>query len=869
MSRRFDTILALAQDRQHKRLLRLSFPRNDGPQAVLLANRLDADEGLARDFTFVVEVLADHPGIALKDMLGKMVSIDLVRIDGSLRYFTGFVFEFSLSKFDGAIAFYKMVLKPWLAYLALRNNNVIFHGQTLREQTDSIFRDYGQHAYWDCKVRALDAAMTMATQFDESDHNYLHRRWEDAGWHYFYNHSASGHQLLLCDSSIDAEPIDGDSTDIRFQRHGGSNEEDAIGDWAPVRRIVASSVALSSFDFKDPRPAHVALPTLNWQGQALPVESYDYAGAYGMKNAQDQDAKARLRMEEIETHAKQVDAVGNSRFAAPGRWFRLSGHFNSSSLEKDTAKSEFLIVSVRHTASNNYLQQVDTPARYSNRISCTRKSITWRPGRGFNSRPAKILAPQTAVVVGPEGQNIHTDEHGRVRVQFHWDRIGKNDEKSSAWVRVSSGWAGSELGFAALPRIGSECIVQWLDGNPDHPIITGRVHNASNMSPWKQGSQQALTGLRSRELTPNGGNHAGGRSNHLVLDDTDGKIQAQLKSDHLHSQLSLGHIGRIDDNAGRKDGRGEGFALETGGAGALRSARGLLLSTDSRARAVGGTLSRDELVRCLEQALDIAKGLGDAVVQHQGGQRDAKPQQALTEAVDALGHGCGDEAEASSAGAGGQAVIAISAPAGIASATPKNQTYYAGQNIDAVAGRNVQHYAAQSVLQTAGKDIEQFALDGDIRSIANQGKIILQAQQNAIELTADKSVSMLSAKDHILIAADKHITLTSGGAYIKIADGNIDIVCPGNLIFKSASRSFSGPGSIAAAMPSFDSGDAGRKFILHRDGDKLDTLVDHHYKITLDDGQLIEGKTAADGLTKLAEKDAMHIAAIQVWKEPA
>ena len=869
MNRSFESILALAQGRQHKRLLRLSFPRNDGPEAVLLANRLDADEGLSRDFVFEVEVLADNPGVALKDVLGKMVAIELVRGDGSLRYFTGFVFEFGLSKFDGAIAFYQMVLKPWLAYLALRNDNFIFHGQTLLEQTDSIFRDYGQHVNWDCKVRGLDAAMTMATQFDESDHNYLHRRWEDAGWHYFYVHSASGHQLVLCDRSIEAEAIDGGSPDIRFQRHAGANEEDAIGDWAPVRRIVASNVALSSFDFKDPMPDHVEMPTLNLQGQTRSIESYEYVGAHRIKDAQYLDAKARLRMEEIEASCKQVDAVGNSRFAAPGRWFRLTGHFNCSSLDKDAAKNEFLIVSMRHAASNNYLQQVDTPADYGNRMRCMRKNIAWRPGRGFNSHPATILAPQTAIVVGPDGQSIHTDQHGRVRVQFHWDRIGKNDEKSSAWVRVSSGWAGSELGFVAIPRIGSECIIQWLDGNPDHPIITGRVHNATNMSPWKQDSQQALTGLRSRELTPKGGNRAGGRSNHLVLDDTNGKIQAQLKSDHQHSQLSLGHIGRIEDNAGRKDARGEGFALETGGAGALRSAKGLLLSTDGRAKAVGGMLSRDELVRCLEQALDIAKGLGGAAAQHQGGQRDAKPQQALTEAVDALGHGRGDETEATGAGAGGQAVIAISACAGIASATPKDQTHYAGQNIDTIAGCNQQHYAAQSVLHTAGKDIEQFALDGDILSLANKGKIILQAQRNAIDITADKSVSMMSTKDHILISAEKHVTLTSGNAYIKIADGNIDIVCPGNLTFKSASRSFNGPGSMAAAMPSFDSGDTGRKFIVHRDGDKLDTLVDHHYKIKLDEGQLVEGKTDADGLTSLAEKDAMHIVDIQVWKDPA
>lgn len=855
---------ALSQQRQHARILRLTFPNGDGPKALLLANKLDAIEELSRDFTFTVEVLAEDARIALADVQGKMVSIELVRSDGSLRYFNGYAQRFQLLKTDGGIAFYQLVLKPWLAYLRLRKDSYLFHQQSLYQQTASIFSDYGACVSWDCQLHGPDAQMTEACQFNESDHNYLHRRWEARGWLYWYEHSASGHKLILSDNSTYAAPLDGGQP-IPFQRHAGAIEEDGLGDWSPMLQVGASSVALSSFDFKNPSPQHVNVNTLNTHGAAPAVESYEYTGAYGFAGHAAGEQLSTLRMEEIEAAGAQIEAGGNNRYVQPGRSFEMSGHFDDNAGQQ---RRQYLLVRVHHEASNNYLQDSGVPAHYDNRLTCILKNTPWRPGRGHHSHDTRIYGIQSATVVGPAGENICVDEYGRVRVQFHWDRIGQDDEHSSAWVRVASGWSGAALGIVTIPRIGQSVLVQWLDGVCDHPIITGSVANQNNMPPWALPAQQSLSGIRSRELAPEAGNAAGGRSGHLVFDDSYGAIQTQLKSDHLHSQLSLGHVTRVEDNAGRKDARGEGFGLETGGAGVLRSARGLLLSTDGRAKAVGGLLSRDELVACLEQALDIAKGLGQAAAQAQGAPRDAQPQQDLSAAVDALGHGAGNESQSQGAAPGGQPVIAISAAAGIASATPKDQTHYAGQNIDTVAGRSQQHYAAQSILSTAGKDIEQFAVDGDIRIIANKGKIVQQAQQNMMEITADKSVTVMSTKEHILVAAEKHVTLTSGGAYIKIGGGNIEIVCPGNLIFKSASRSFTGPGNMSTDMPSFDTGDTGRQFILHRHGDKLDTLMDHNYKIKLDDGEVIEGRTAADGLTKLAEKDVMRIAKIEVWKDP-
>jgi type VI secretion system secreted protein VgrG len=205
--------------------------------------------------------------------------------------------------------------------------------------------------------------------------------------------------------------------------------------------------------------------------------------------------------------------------------------------------------------------------------------------------------------VGPVGQDdVYTDEYGRVRVQFHWDRIGDNDDRSSTWLRVASAWSGAELGATAVPRVGSEVIVQWLGGNPDRPIIMGSVFNARNMPPWTLPTQHSLTGLRSRELAPGSGNAPGGRGNHLVLDDTNEKIQAQLKSDHQCSQLSLGHITRIDDTSGRKDERGEGWELATDAWGILRAGKGLLITTDARANAESHTKDLREALARLTNA---------------------------------------------------------------------------------------------------------------------------------------------------------------------------------------------------------------------------------------------------------------------------
>lgn len=525
------TLYALINDqRQAKRILKLSFPKDDGPAATLLvANKLDARESLGRDFHYTVEILSDRSDIALKDVLGKMMTIELTRTDGSQRHFNGYVFDFRFIKNDAGFTHYQAELRPWMAFLRYRKDNYLFHGKTLEEQTGLVLGDYAQ-ADWRVSDLGPDEAMTDACQFDESDHNYLHRRWEALGWHYWYEHRKDGHTLVLSGDSTACDPIDGSDCGIAWQGDNGVRQMGMLN-FAPVRQIASTQYAAASFDFKSPRPQLADLPTLNEQG--LPptltsaLEVYEYTGAYGFKDAIAGDDFVRLRMQEIEAAAKHFEGSGDDDRVQPGRMFRLTGHRDLSQLGQHEDEADFLIIEVHHQASNNYAAGAATPSEYSHQLRCLRKKIPWNPGRGWSSTEPKIYGLQTALVVGPAGEEIHTDAYGRVRVQFHWDREGTFDEKSSAWVRVASTWAGSNFGFVAVPRIGQEVLVQFLDGNPDRPLITGRVYNQDNMPPWDLPANKTQTGMLSRSSQGGGYENA----NALRFEDKKGQEEVWLHAE--------------------------------------------------------------------------------------------------------------------------------------------------------------------------------------------------------------------------------------------------------------------------------------------------------------------------------------------------
>lgn len=766
---------ALGLDSQSNRLLRMDFPQDDGPDSIMLVNSLTAREEVSRDFRFDVEVLSDDARIPLKAIMAKMVTISLVREDGSLRYFNGYVSEFRFARADGGFAYYNMVLSPWLAFTRLRQDCVSFHGRSVLQITDSTLLNYRQH---DWKVRLFapddDPQLSCANQYNETDYNHLHRRWEARGLYYWYEHRADGHTLWLSDDSRQADPTDAaggygcEPGHMAFRGTTGSAEGDGLRQWQAVRRLGSGSMALASFNYKRPTPQQRHADSLNQQGDVDPYEWYEDTGSYGYSNGADGDQLAELRMAEHDKLGQYFEAEGNDRTAQPGRIFELDGHFSAQPRKVAPGEEtppgigdrQYLILSVVHTASNNYQASAGAASHYGNELVCIHQSVRWRPGRYYNSHPCPCPPVLTAIVVGP-GEDIYTDSLRRVRVQFHWDRLGQSNGDGSSWIRVATSVAGCNFGFSGIPRIGQEVVVMFLNGNIDHPLIINAVPNAHNMPPWDLPDQLALSGWLSREI-------GGRRSNRLVLDDTAGQLQAQLGSDHQHSLLSLGYITRVEDRVGRQDARGEGFELRTDGHGVARAAQGLLLTTEPRPNAASTVTSMGETAQRLNAASEQHQLSADTARQH--GALESSDQQGAVAAVlkvqsDAVrGHGAGDFPELSAPH------LVLASPAGIETTTARSTHIASDEHTALTTGRSLSVATGDGFFASIGEAFRLFVHKAGMKLIAASGKVTMAAQTDDIEAIANKVLTLISQTDWVDIRGRKGVRLHGADSMLEISD---------------------------------------------------------------------------------------------------
>ena len=823
----------------------------------------DLDSFIGREITCSIQI--DGAGQFLPGVAGG----DADRIGAGVRQVNALITDVEVWGEEGRHVQYKLTLRPWLYCATLTTDCKIFQNKTVVQILDELLVDYNFPV--DKRLIETYAPRDYQVQFNESDFEFFSRLCQEWGISYFFEHGEGKHRLVLIDNMGAYKKNDSAAyQDVEYHAPGWKIDAEYVHSFVPHNQLTSGRYTSREYDYMRPRAdLSTGRSDPRQTGQA-DAEVYQWhegsaAGSHyaqpraGFGEANDPQGEGRqialLRMEALRTHGARARASGNLRGMVPGCFFQLIKH------PRQKANAEYLILETRFliedVAQDSQIGDA-APARkqqWKVEVDFTAHPMA-EPLRPAPTQPKPLThGPQAALVVGPPGQNIWTDELGRIKVQFPWDRLGLKNQHSTCWIRVSSPWAGNQLGGIQLPRIGQEVIVDFYGGDPDLPICTGRPYNQNNEPPWALPGQQALSGFRSRELTEEGGNSAAGRSNDLTMDDTAGKIQVQLKSDHQHSQLSLGHITRIEDNAGRKDARGEGFELRTDGWGAMRTEKGLLISTDGRSKAIGGLLSRDELVACLEQALAIARDLTKAATKCEAGARETAPQQALSEAAQALGHGASNEANARGNAQGGQPVLALSGAAGIASVTPKDHIQYAGLNIDTVAGHNQQHYADQSILHTAGKDIGQFARTGDIRVIANEGKLIHQAQHNSVEITGEKAVTIQSTEDGITIKAKKSITLAlDDGTYLRMGGGKVVWGMTGEYLVQTANYRINGPSTIGVDFPSFMRTDQAQQLKLHRMGDKGDGLSSRDFSIVKASGGASSAQSGGDAISKL-DKD--------------
>ncbi|SIT07910.1 type VI secretion system secreted protein VgrG [Achromobacter sp. MFA1 R4] len=745
------------------------------------------DEALSETFLLRVELSSFDAAVDFGVLLDHPALFTIWRGVTPVRYVHGIVTSFEQGDTGFRRTRYRAVVEPALARTSLCSDWRIFQQQSVPEILELVLKSHGITDYEQAATNE-HLPREYCVQAGDTDLQFLARLAAEEGFFYRFAHSDQGHRLIHGDRIYVHGEIEGGPV-VYNPTPGGDQPEPALRRFRYTEHVRTARQTQRDYTYTHPQyDQEHSTVARELDHQASRYERYDYPGRYKRDEAGKPFTQARLLG--LRRDARMATVEGDDARLVPGVAFDLTGH------PREDWNHGWRPVRMQHYGTQHTSQQEEGAdaaqgTQYSYTADIVPDHADWKPEP---ARKPRIDGPQIASVVGPANEEIYCDAYGRVKVQFPWDRLGRNDEHSSCWIRVSQNWAGAAWGHMAVPRIGQEVIVDFLDGDCDQPIITGRTYRAINLPPYELPRHNILNTVKTKE-------HKGDRANELRLDDTSGQISAALMSDHGATQLHLGYLTHPRPKGGQP--RGEGFELRTDEHGAVRAAKGLLLTTDGQPRAQGGQLSRAELIQCLESALNLARSLGDYAETHLSLPHDAQPQQRLSEAVRDLGNGTNDEREG---GNGGQPLIAMSSPAGIAAATQRSITLAAGESLDAVAEQSQQFSAGKSILMNAGDGLGLFARDGDVRHLAHQGEMVLQAHQKSVRIEADQSVDMSASKQGITISAQKNITMLCGGAYIKMADGNIEMGMPGAFMVKAGSHAFSGPAQQSPRFPDFPVG---------------------------------------------------------------
>jgi type VI secretion system secreted protein VgrG len=729
----------------------------------LLLVAFDCTEGLSVIDEMHATFVSQDSTIELKRMIGQPVTISLQQ-DNALsssrqRYFHGYVTAFSHVDNDGGLARYEAQIRPWLWRLSRRQDIRIFQEQTAQAILSKVFQEYGALASYEFRLSKATATRSYCTQYRETDLAFALRLMQEGGLFFYFEHTKDSHKLIITDTSTNAKPIDGFSPGIPYLQGERLDNLDVISSFRSSRRMASGSVSFKTYDYKVPLALREAgLDIENDQGDVPSYDIYDYPGMHAYPDERRGQDLAGFQAEAIAAAAKLFLGETTSRKLMPRRFFQLEKHYDHEDAEPDDR--QFMLTQIRHSARNNY-QTGDGAAAYSATFTCIRKKIPYRPALTI-ARPV-IAGVQTAFVTGPDGQEIYTDELGRVKVHFHWDRLGKQDQTSSCWLRIIHPWAGRGYGMRHLPRIGDEVAVVFLDGSPDRPVIMGSVSNAINYVQWKLPDNQALSGLRSREL-------AGSQENRVVADDTNGKLQVQVSSDYAQSRLVVGYNTRITGHAGRGQARGTGWELATDAWGVLRANQGILVTTETRSGAAAAAKDMGETVQRLAQARDLHDTLASAAVQAQA--QDKQDQPTVTDALkkqnDEIGGQTGGDFPELS-----KPHLVLASPAGIQATTAGSTHLASGAHTAVTAGSHLSVSTGSSLLASAKNAIRFFAYRLGIRMVSYAGDIDIKALQRNLNLLAKLDITQTA--ESITIRATKQLMLNGGDSYISLNPGKITV----------------------------------------------------------------------------------------------
>lgn len=490
----------------------------------LLLRHFHGTEGISKLFHFELDLLSHNGAISPEDIVGENLAIILESDDDNPKLINGHVRTFYYAGLEGRGLYrYRAEVVPWFWFLDKTSDCRVFQNQTVQQIIETILNELGFVDY-QFSLNETYPTLEYCVQYDETDLNFISRLLEQAGIYYYFEHLPKKHVLHFCDSDSNYAPL----IEERLIHSSGNRQDYYINGWQHKYQYCSGAYAQSDFDFEK---FTQSLVTESSSKIKLPNNAsftrFDYPGYY--RDSDQGRTLTTLRMQQEEMHFQKVHANSNIHFLEIGKKFTLESEEN----ELDNGK-KFVITEVHQAASNPSLSDGGQSAQiYSNQFCCIPADVIFRPASA-TPKP-RMDGVQTAMVVGPAGEEIYTDKYGRIKVQFHWDRYGNKDENSSCWMRVSTQWSGQKWGTIGIPRIGQEVVVTFVNGDPDQPLVIGSVYNSANMPPFPLPAGKTVAGMKSRST-----NSDSSAFNEMSIDDT--KDSEQIK---IHAQkdfnTTVGH----------------------------------------------------------------------------------------------------------------------------------------------------------------------------------------------------------------------------------------------------------------------------------------------------------------------------------------
>ncbi len=890
-----------------KRAISAQFSNSQLNSQIML-QRIDGYHGINEGLSAELICLSTNPFIELKQFIGSQVAVDQVTDSGQLFRTTGTITGASQGQSDGALSLYRLTMQDSTSLWHKRRNSRVFMNKSVPEILEVIFKEWQSKSPLFASSLKLDTSGLTKTydirpfsmQSNESDFSYLTRILREESINFLIDEanyivssnsqSIEPQKLRLIDDNAQFKAIE--RRTIRYHRSNAVEKYDSITSFIAERSLQPTAIHVQRWQADQLSQEDGSGSVLskhkyssNRDNESLSLEqawSISPAWISDLKSEDQATKSGNSQLEKLNTQLNQYQALQAKYFTAQssvrdtqvGYWFQLIDH---PELEKNhsSGDKEFLILNKHFYNQNNIpkdmkdqleklllLSHWDTrkdsdQERQANELMVVRRSIAVVPE--YDPLVHRPVAHVQRAKVTTDGEEIYVDEWGRIKVRFLFTRTddhshdggaGSNDnDTDSAWVDVLTPWAGEGYGARFLPRKDELVVIDFFDGNIDRPFVTGRIHEAQrNPTKFDIKGQlpdtKKLSGIRSKEVDGEG-------FNQLRFDDTTGQISTQLHSSHGATQLNLGNLSHPKEKA-ESDGRGEGFELRTDQWGGIRAPKGILITTEVDANASGNQLDRSNLQQNIEKFLGTNTAIKDAAKGHQTTEPELELQESIKSELPSW-----NESDTTP-------FIAIDAKDSIILDADKGIIAQAKQNIDISTERNVQIFSGRGFFANVLDKISLFAKAAGIKIKAGEGPVEIESQASTMKIASQELMHVYAINDFVKVESGKGILLASGGGYIKIEGGNIDIVCPGKISLKAGQVKVM-PGSNLstdlAAMPKLQM-DYDELFVLRNKVGKA--MPKMKYKITTEDGKVIQGVTDAEGKTEKVTSLSMTKAVISL-----